>query len=104
MKGIGRECGYSPLIALFLEHFEAPDMTSVENRRKRFVANRSRRGFYRVAWTNGREFGPERERRVRVAKGMYKGVKASRGRSEIDTAGEVWRFPPFRHNSRDYNS
>lgn len=29
-----------------------------------------------------------RERRDR-AKGMYKGVKAGRGRSEIDTAGEV---------------
>jgi len=55
MKGIARAYGYSPLVALFLEHFEAPDMTSVENRRKRFVANRSRRGFYRVVRTNRRE-------------------------------------------------
>lgn len=61
----------------------------MENRRKHFVANKSRRGFYRVVWTSGWEFGPERERRDRAVKGMYKGVKAGRGRSEIDTAGEV---------------
>lgn len=78
---------------------------SVENRRKRFVAGRSRRGFYRVAKRKRmREPGPERGRRETAGqREMYKGVKAGRGRNEIDTAGEVWRFSPFRHELRNFH-
>lgn len=94
MKGIEREGGYSPLVALFLERFEAADMTSgrawkivesvssltgvVEDFTE--LCGRARAGGSLVR--NG-------ERRGRAAKGMYKGVKAGRGRSEIDTTGEV---------------
>jgi len=75
-----------------LEHSEAPDIRPGRQAErgkssKAFVANRSRRGFYgRIVWTSGREFGPKREGRDRAMKGMYKGVKAGRDRSEIDTA------------------
>lgn len=89
MKGMGRGSGYSSLIVLFLERSEAPDMTS--GRAWKIVESvSSLTGVVEdFVWMNGREFGPERERRDQTVKGMYKGVKAGRGRSEIDTAEEV---------------
>lgn len=90
MKGMGRGSGYSSLIVFGTFRSSGYDVRpSVENCRKRFVTNKSRRGFYRVVCTNRREFGPERERRDQAVKGMYKGVKTGRGRSEIDTVEEV---------------
>lgn len=90
MKGIGRGGGYFSSRCFWnISKLRIWRQAERGKCRKHFVANRSRRGFYRVVWTSGREFGPERERRGRAAKGMYKGVKAGRGRSEIDTAGEV---------------
>lgn len=76
MKGMRRECESSyththisrDVVFGTFRNSGYDVRSSVENHRKRFVAGKSRRVFYRDAWRR-REFGPEWERRNRAAKG-----------------------------------